>query len=406
MNNYHSLFAYNCMSGKRSMWNVSALLPIFILLLFGSPARALPMFARKYKLACATCHTMPPRLTRYGYEFYRAGYRLPGNEVKPYDASHMLSFLGQFTGQSSHPGGSDGFSVDGVEIDLATSIEKNFALRGVYTFSTTAETGSGFDELWLQYNSAPSKSYWSVRAGQLPVLSGYQLMGNRQITLTDPMLFGANGPLTGDTVGNFSTSGLERGIEVGYTAGAFHTRLSWLNGVDETGEGAVSLTGHRGNDFVLQGDYFLDRQGSAVGAFYYNGKTPITSLGFNDNLQRAGVFATLQRVLKKGEGRVPNLLLELNGGLQWGQDTLDANSTHDSSFGSLLETALYLRHQTALALRYDSARGSNAEGAPTSEAYTFALTHRPNNFLRFGLEYRTQRQPRSDSVIGQVWFFY
>ena len=40
-----------------------------------------PNFSRKYKLDCATCHTVPPQLTRTGIEFRRLGYRF-ANELK------------------------------------------------------------------------------------------------------------------------------------------------------------------------------------------------------------------------------------------------------------------------------------------------------------------------------------
>src|SRR6266568_4897366 len=71
------------MEGKR-LWQFTIL--GLLTLIFGSgllgkapPAAAMPMFSRKYNLPCAHCHTMPPRLTRFGYEFYRAGFRLPSN---------------------------------------------------------------------------------------------------------------------------------------------------------------------------------------------------------------------------------------------------------------------------------------------------------------------------------------
>jgi hypothetical protein len=44
-----------------------------------SRAQAMPMFARKYKMACSDCHDAPtfPRLNDVGYKFRRAGFRLP-----------------------------------------------------------------------------------------------------------------------------------------------------------------------------------------------------------------------------------------------------------------------------------------------------------------------------------------
>ncbi|HEX2688531.1 MAG TPA: hypothetical protein VHN14_18010 [Kofleriaceae bacterium] len=41
-------------------------------------AGAVPAFARKYKTTCITCHTIFPKLTPFGEQFRRNGYRFPG----------------------------------------------------------------------------------------------------------------------------------------------------------------------------------------------------------------------------------------------------------------------------------------------------------------------------------------
>lgn len=41
-------------------------------------AWAIPAFARKYKSACTTCHTIFPKLNPFGEQFRRNGYRFPG----------------------------------------------------------------------------------------------------------------------------------------------------------------------------------------------------------------------------------------------------------------------------------------------------------------------------------------
>ena len=40
---------------------------------------AMPMFSRKYHVACSTCHDAPtiPRLNEAGYKFRRAAFRMP-----------------------------------------------------------------------------------------------------------------------------------------------------------------------------------------------------------------------------------------------------------------------------------------------------------------------------------------
>jgi len=49
-------------------------------ILLGAAGRAwaIPAFARKYKTSCVTCHTIFPKLTPFGEQFRRNGYRFPG----------------------------------------------------------------------------------------------------------------------------------------------------------------------------------------------------------------------------------------------------------------------------------------------------------------------------------------
>src|SRR5262245_13352597 len=49
----------------------------FAVHLFSGDTGALPMFARRYGVTCATCHTSPPRLNETGYKFRAAGFRMP-----------------------------------------------------------------------------------------------------------------------------------------------------------------------------------------------------------------------------------------------------------------------------------------------------------------------------------------
>src|SRR5512140_936907 len=53
---------------------------IIVLAIVGLAGRAwaVPAFARKYKTSCVTCHTIFPKLTPFGEQFRRNGYRFPG----------------------------------------------------------------------------------------------------------------------------------------------------------------------------------------------------------------------------------------------------------------------------------------------------------------------------------------
>lgn len=46
-------------------------------------AEAIPSFARRYQVACAKCHVVPPKLNEFGEGFAAAGYRSPELEAHP-----------------------------------------------------------------------------------------------------------------------------------------------------------------------------------------------------------------------------------------------------------------------------------------------------------------------------------
>ncbi len=51
-----------------------------LMVVLAEPARAIPVFARKYQTGCITCHSMYPKLNDVGEAFRRNGYQFPTNE--------------------------------------------------------------------------------------------------------------------------------------------------------------------------------------------------------------------------------------------------------------------------------------------------------------------------------------
>jgi hypothetical protein len=377
-------------------------------------AKAMPMFARKYNMQCAQCHTMPPRLTPFGYKFLRSGYRLAGAEEQAPSPTNALFFNTQVTASNTHfPGDSAsdtrGFDSSGSEIQLVTPIGENLAAKFAYSFP--GDGPAGIDESWLQYNNnKPEAPIMTLKAGQLPVMSGFELGGARSITLTDPLMFGSAGPFQGDT-GNFSLSGLERGLEFGVTQGPVTGKVSWLNGVNQAGEGAVGLNGKRAKDFALQGEYLFGETGSHIGAIVYSGNTPM--LDYENKFNRAAVFGTYAYPLKAGE-KTGEMTLELNGAYLWGKDRIPDLSSEATplpiidakSKGALIELSLYQPGKTAFSLRYDTLKPSDVSGTLTTKATTFAASHLLTSNLRLAAELRKQTKPDTDSFIVSAWLLY
>ena len=56
-------------------------------------ANAIPAFAQKYHFSCAVCHTVFPNLNPFGRAFWRNGFRLPGTNGTPSDATQIAEGL-------------------------------------------------------------------------------------------------------------------------------------------------------------------------------------------------------------------------------------------------------------------------------------------------------------------------
>lgn len=405
-------YQFNWSLGKISTWlaSLSVIGMMVAGLLCGTEQRAsaFPMFARKYNLPCARCHSMVPRLTPFGYAFYRAGFRLPTPppEKRSFRITDFASLLGEVDLQRHPPGGGADITFPEVDLSVVAPFGEHWTAHTIYIEALTHDQPSHFDETWGQYNSAPRGRYLSVRAGQMPIFDGYQFLGQRSITITDPMLFGSNGPLTGDSQGNFALSNLERGVELGYNRNPLYARISWLQGIDESGAGDTGIPGHNWGDVALQAEYFIGKDGSVIQALYYNGNQNLVSEGFTNNLQRVGIFGTWGKNYHAGQFAIPAYRWEVNGGFLWGEDTTTATGHQTGSWGGVIEADAYFAYRTAIALRYDSVRPSAEMGTPVTEAWTVALQHRASNFIQLGVEYRHQNDPGADSIIGAIKMTY
>jgi hypothetical protein len=289
-----------------------------------------------------------------------------------------------------------------------------------YSFASASEGGgSGFADAWIRYNSAPMGTFWDATIGQVPTTNGYNLEGDRSWMLTDPMLMGNNGPLSGNGTypqASIALSGLERGVSAGYEMGLLSTRVSWLNGLTQSGAGDVdaSSSGSRFHDAEVQFDYLPTQlPGSAISGLYYHGVTPLNdtvAVGnpmYNNDVYRAGLFGTYQRELKAGDQRgISGLLFELNGGYLFGKDKIGIGGPDVYSDGGEVEADLYRENTTSLGVRYDWVRPAEMAGNPTTKAITVDLARRPSDLVKCTLEYRNQSDPGAQSLIAGVSLYY
>ncbi|MCW3096838.1 MAG: uncharacterized protein JWL77_2456 [Chthonomonadaceae bacterium] len=370
------------------------LLALWVLLIGPTSAQANAALSRKYNMPCERCHSMIPRLNVFGYAFYRAGFRLPGPN-KPMTLANSTTLISDVTLGHAEPGSTDTLTDDKIKLGFVGTLSNQVTLRAAYLTSLRETVRSGFGQLWLQYNSAPSGKYWSVRVGQMPILDGYNLLGNREISLTDPQGLRHFGPLTS----SLNLGDVERGIQIARTSGPLSVRLSWLNGVNSAGKGGVSLPGNRFHDFLLQSDYMIGKDGSMIGAFGYLGKTPLEAQGFTNNFQRVGLTGTWAKVLRPGKMGVPGMLLEVNSALVWGEDAVSATGARANSLAAILEADLYLHNRTAFFVRYDGGKSPTTDSTPTSDAFTVGASHRFTRNVQAELEYRNKRDTYGSTVL-------
>lgn len=75
------------------------IISLLLLSVLLSSASAIPAFARKYDMSCATCHNPAPRLKPYGEDFAGNGFKLEGKEPTRYlrdTGDELLSLMRDF----------------------------------------------------------------------------------------------------------------------------------------------------------------------------------------------------------------------------------------------------------------------------------------------------------------------
>ncbi len=77
--------------GMRKILCASGILIVFCVALFIEDAQAIPVFARKYKTTCATCHAPFPKLSAFGEAFRLNGYKIPGGTDELYVKQEPVS---------------------------------------------------------------------------------------------------------------------------------------------------------------------------------------------------------------------------------------------------------------------------------------------------------------------------
>ncbi len=346
---------------------VSSLLVVGVLAM-ATPAHAMPGFARKYNVACSTCHTIFPRLNKLGYEFKRLGYRMPpdvedGSAAKPvtsldekigFSTTNALAFYLRTSvsyDKATAPDGST-TSASSANLDQASILfggaipESGLSFFGEFV----AYPDSAVERAKVDWTGGKVGNSYYVGIGKSKVQEGYSASDGMGLTDDDgPLAFGSPSP---NGLAVDSTPGL---VELGYSRMSpdykyvLGVTAKVTNGVDANGEGIGSGATANHKDYWLGGDFLIGDHAS-VSAMYYSGRKdqPTTDEStYVPTTSRWGVFGHYYAV-----DHLDVLAGYIGGREDWKTFSTDPVSKFDTSsyFGEL---DYYIVQGLALFGRYD-----------------------------------------------------
>lgn len=403
----------------------AAVMALGFLLSSSRPAQAVPAFARKFKVKCFNCHTIPPALNKTGYMFKRLGYRLPPDDMDgtkpapkivdldkiPFSVTNSLAIItqGSFTADKNYTAGTP-----------ASSTSFNLDEAALFAIGTVPDTGFSYDvqyELFqggqsdleqanFTYTGGRANSSFFAKAGEMHMQEGegtraamfYNLFPEPALILTnvDPI--------------NFSLDQHPVGVDVGYTwASNYFKQILAIsgkvtNGLNADGSEILFNSTKNSKDAWLDADWWFGPDGGLTFMTYYGTKDQVQNSGAPDQftyrptIHRYGVFGNYLFFDK----------LDILGGYLRGRD--DWQSEPGSANGNFIsngyrgEVDYYVQTGWAVMARYDRLNQSitGSPMAPT-EAWGIgsekALTQLGNVILR-----ATYNHSRAvDPVLGTTF---
>lgn len=348
---------------------VVMLLAAFALTAIARDARALPQFARKYKMDCSGCHDALafPRLNDVGYKFRRAGFRMPENigedELQDFTLDNYFSAAAeaQNTTDVLRDGGTEslntfsgGFSV----FPLTGSFAKYFASESEIAFeggeapeveNAYARAVFGSQDLWL-----------SARAGIVHPLEGLGA-SDRSLGPSSPLILSAAPNQNQDSLLT-PTEPSRVGVDIGGQWKDTSLSIEVFNRARITREGGelapvgVLPDSSSGKDLMVVANQILGSR-SSVSAYWLHGNVALpadpdmfesgaSADTFNSRYDRFAAFASAGT----------STLLGLAGaqlGFDQALDALTQTKSRYSSIGGFVEGELGVSSHMACYLRMD-----------------------------------------------------
>ena len=320
---------------------IAALAAAILCMAFAAPARAIPIFAQRYKLHCGACHSVLPELNGFGNYFRMHGYRLPIDK----HGTTVFAIRYQMSYSQDPPAGTRRWTPGGIVLGNADigpiSFYMHYSLGAgggpsalylgfmtYYNAHTNSEYRGGLFELPLaqspgeRLDDLQQYGYYGAHVGlnDLPLSSPrWGLWDQRTIGKMVANLTFAIGDFQGAPYGG-------KPVDTGETTFASGPELGlWLN------QGIFS-----------KGAIELDAGGTALEGT--RNILPVGRPSFNDTYARYGLLghATLGKV-------------DLQAEQWWGVDhNADGFGTLQDSSGGYVRFKYYPIPHAYLAVRYDS----------------------------------------------------
>ncbi len=333
------------------------------------PAEALPVYSRQFGVACSNCHTVAPRLNKFGYAFQANHFNWPGATPKPRKdgATYLpVTTITTFSYVKDYTGQQETASFRSFEIFFTSGFGINHGREGGYFIDMTAAasgdaTNGGLDNAYV---ALPLLG----RRGQLAVVLG-------QVT---PMLYQYD-PVTSltDTV----PYGLSEGVDDFTFAGA--TPMVRLDYFDNRGKASadgnyVSIAApFRGHVDLTRAATVRAQSGLFAHAFHRWGYTTLGVMGYvHKDSTIGGLIGTY----------APRKDLYLTGVATIAHD-IGVSTTHLAMEAEYLPTKLL-----AFTGRAELVGGDRSEVATVGAINYYPLK---SQYLRLALESRQRRTDRA-----------
>lgn len=378
------------------------IIPALFLFLFiglgNQEASAISAWARRYNSDCSMCHWQLNKLNNFGVEFLHRGHRLPGESAKSDNAYVNLSDYLSVTAKTRFKDtdtSKSTFDVEALSLYAGGPLSENYSFfyeQYLHESNSDRAKQEKLADAYLHYKTSGENRYVTARIGQIaPYLwmthgTGARLGISRPIPLADVDI-GSN---------PYRPRQRQYGAEAGYVMEDWKLR-GYLGLVNGTGHSTPNLTDNNDyKDQYLTVEKVLDKYGSNVGLYAYNGKYPLS--GFNDGFYQVALVGEFGRENYSVYG----------GGLYGKNDT--STSSDRNSWGGYLEGNAKIPFVDRLAglLRYDYIDPNTDAGADAVKGPAAGLSYWLTTFARATLEgqWKETGATNSESYILEVQFMY